>query len=227
MTNTLGGVLGYLVAPLVTRPLPSRERINNVAFQRSKRVSLIRRLFAAMVDCVLLFLLVSVLFFSLPRFSIGQTTFAQKLLIVFGGYTFFVLLYFGVLVWALGGRSPGKFLSRIKLVDTRTMGRPKLWQCVVRYSIFYLVVAPAPVMVLLMVMLDYDPNGFPVPSLVACILLMLLFVGFCGFCVFQSFVKGGRLPHGWFSKTDDVSTLSVASAAKRARKKRAGKAADI
>lgn len=48
--NTLGGWLGYVFTPLFTCFLPSRERLNQVSYQRGSRVSYVRRGFAFLVD---------------------------------------------------------------------------------------------------------------------------------------------------------------------------------
>lgn len=208
ITNTLGGCIGYWIAPLLMKALPTHERMDSVAYQRSKHVSILRRLCAAFVDCSVLLVVISVAFFvAPPPISLGQTPMA-KLLILFGYYTFFVLMYFGVGEWLIGGRSPGKMLLHIRLVDSRSLGRPKLWQCVVRYGIFYLVVLPAPVMALAMAVVNQaDDEALPMVVVILCVLFMLIFVGFCGGAVIVSFRHGKRLPHGWLSRTHDISTL--------------------
>lgn len=209
IANTLGGYLGYLIAPMITRPLPSPERMNEVAYRRSSHVSIMRRLCAAMVDCLILFFIASLAFFTAPQVSLGQTTFYQKLLIMFGGYTAFVMLYFGVGEWLMKGRTPGKLFMRIKLVDSVTLKPPKLWQCCVRYGIFYLLVVPAPVVSLMMLMIrtgNDDPRAQTV-ALIVGLALIFLFICFCVGATILSGMKGHRLPHGYFSRTIDISTL--------------------
>ena len=58
-------------------------------------------------------------------------------------------------------------------------------------------------------------------ALVLGIVLGALFLAFCIAAVVQSGLKGNQLPHGYFSKTKDVSTLNAS------RRKKAGKAANI
>lgn len=215
ITNTLGGYLGYLIAPIFAKLLPSPDRMNSVAYQRSVHVSILRRLCAAMVDCFLLLVIATVIFIVTPPIHYGTTNIFQKLLIVFAWYSGYVLLYFGIMEWLLGGRSPGKLLMHIRLADTRTMKRPKLWQCIVRYAIFYLLVVPAPVMALLMLILRTDNAQYDMLAVILCIMLMLIFVSFCVSAMIMSFTKGNRMPHGWFSKTIDVSTLRKAPRRRR------------
>ncbi|MDR3052975.1 MAG: VanZ family protein [Coriobacteriales bacterium] len=57
LLNTLGGVVGYGIATVVTRFLPSRERIDEKSRKRSATVGYLRRLLAYALDAlVLLFL---------------------------------------------------------------------------------------------------------------------------------------------------------------------------
>ena len=44
----------------------------------------------------------------------------------------------------------GKRITHLKLVDERDMGRPKLWQCAVRYGVLYFGFAPLPFMAVLL-----------------------------------------------------------------------------
>lgn len=202
MSNTFGGFLGYRLCPKVTGWLPSTERMKEVAYQRSRHVSLLRRICAAFIDCTLLLLLMflgSNLW--LPSFSATDSA-TLILLGLFGYYTFYVLMYFGVMEWLLGGRSPGKLFLHLRLVDSRTLKRPRLWQCLVRYGLFYLVVLPLPVMGIVMAA---QMEG--TLAAVISIGLLFLFVVFCVFTIIHAGIRGGKLPHGYFSRTHDISTL--------------------
>ena len=216
ITNTLGGYLGYLIAPKITAFLPSADRMKEVAYQRSEHVSILRRMFAAALDCLILEVLFFVVMINvLPLLpSLGEKPLSVFLavLLLFGFYTLFVMLYFGVLEWLMGGRSPGKLFFHLKLIDTRTGGRPKLWQYLVRYGFFYLLVVPLPFLALLMFFVQDD--GL---ALVLGIILGALFLAFCIAAVVQSGLKGNQLPHGSCSTTKDVSTLN-ASRQRKARK---------
>lgn len=220
ITNTLGGYLGYLIAPKLTCFLPSADRMKEVAYQRSEHVSILRRLFAAALDCMILLVFFFVVMINvlplLPSAGESQLSVFLAVLMLFGFYTLFVMLYFGVLEWLMGGRSPGKLFFHLKLVDIRTGGRPKLWQYLVRYGFFYLLVVTLPFLALLMFFVQDD--GL---ALVLGIVLGALFLVFCIAAVVQSGLKGNQLPHGYFSKTKDVSTLNAS------RRKKAGKAANV
>ncbi|MDD3335541.1 MAG: VanZ family protein [Eubacteriales bacterium] len=213
ITNTLGGYIGYLISPLFRKILPSKERMDQIAFKRSHRVSVLRRLFAAGVDCMLLLVVATILLGVLPTPLSGDNSMFDQIAFLFGFYTAMVLLYFGVIEWLCQGRTVGKLLVRIRLGDVRTSGRPKLWQCIVRYGIFYLIVIPAPVMVLVILSLQGGKSsGNSVLAMIVCLFLMLVFIVFCVATIIMSFSKGNQLPHGWLSKTENFSTLKKGKA---------------
>lgn len=50
ITNTFGGMIGYWGAPMLTFFLPSRDKIDEVAYEKGQRVSLVRRFVAFAID---------------------------------------------------------------------------------------------------------------------------------------------------------------------------------
>ena len=72
IANTLGGIVGYLITPLVTTLLPSREKIEQISYIKGQNVTLARRTFAWFIDVflVLLFMLIYNLFMNESYFII-------------------------------------------------------------------------------------------------------------------------------------------------------------
>lgn len=203
MSNTLGGFIGYCAAPRLTGWLPTPDRMKEVAYQRSQKVSLMRRIFAAGIDCVVLMVLMVAALQVIPNPpSPSELTASQRLLYVFGYYTLFVLFYFGILEWLLGGRTPGKLMLHIRLADSRTMKRPKLWQCLVRYGLFYVLILPMPLLALVLA-----GNSGGTLEVVVSLALLMLFVIFCVFVIIHTGIRGGKLPHAYCSQTEDVNTM--------------------
>lgn len=120
--NTLGGFLGYLVTPALTFMLPSRERLNQVSYQRGKRVSYVRRLLALVADLVLMAPVILLLSLWLPAGVAGLAT---------------GVLYGGLLPYFWQGQTPGKALVRIQVVDDRSRRHATLWQYLARGFILY------------------------------------------------------------------------------------------
>ena len=125
VTNTTGGMLGYLCTPLFTWLLPTRERLNQLSYQRGARVSYVRRTVALVFDLVLIELL---------SWLPGWLGVPDAL-----SYCAAAVLYAGVLPHCTDGLTPGKALVRIRLVDDRTHARPALGACIGRGVLLHLV----------------------------------------------------------------------------------------
>ncbi len=123
--NTLGGIIGYAVTPLLTFMLPTRERLNQVSYQRGARVSYVRRAFALILDSLLLFVIV------------------MPLSLLFSGHftlldTVCTFAYFTLLPFYWGGKTLGKSLVRIRIVDEATHERARFGQYAARAALLHL-----------------------------------------------------------------------------------------
>ena len=211
ITNTLGGMIGYWIARPLTRHLPTRERIDEVAYRKGMHVSVTRRITAALVDLFLL--AVAGLFLILldhPLHAIllgGRYTVWLMVFIIV--YAALIILYFILGEWLQGGLTIGKRLTHIRLVDARTGGRPKLWQCAVRYSLLYFAFLPLPFVALFFLLYAFRNESVQWTWLVLCILLMLIYVTCCIWVVVSVLNRSSQLPHGLLSKTDNISTLAL------------------
>mgnify|MGYP003373035398 FL=1 len=54
ITNTLGGMLGYAICPLFARVLPTREKLDAIAYEKGQKVSKPRNFFAFLIDFILM-----------------------------------------------------------------------------------------------------------------------------------------------------------------------------
>ena len=121
LCNTLGGVLGYLVTGPLMKLLPSREEIDQRSYQKGERVTFTRRFLSFLVDLVFVGLLCALLSVVLPD------GYALPLAVAW-------LLYFGLFQWACAGKSLGKRLTKICVVNVDGT-RVLLWRCLLRYGI--------------------------------------------------------------------------------------------
>lgn len=120
LCNTLGGFLGYVVTGPLLKVLPNRDQIDQRSYQKGERVTFTRRGLSYLVDLFFLSLVWAVVGSVLP----------------WGGLSFpaAYLIYFGLFQWACGGKSLGKRLTKICVVNgdgTRVL----LWRCLLRYGI--------------------------------------------------------------------------------------------
>lgn len=120
IVNTLGGLVGYVMAGPLAKILPTRADIDKGSYRRSQKVSLLRRMVALFCDFVAI-IVISILVgivvgqthFQMPNFSFV----AYAGLIIFG--------YFGVLPSVMNSQTIGHKLTRLQVA--RLHGGPARW----------------------------------------------------------------------------------------------------
>ena len=207
MTNTCGGLLGYALAPLAMRLLPSREQMDARAYRKGEQVSITRRCFAALVDFVVMLTALGVLIWRLPSVMPSGEGAAAMAAWLFGCYAVGIVGYFMLGTWLAGGRTVGKALLHLRLTDLRSGGRPRLWQCVVRYGVLYLVVMPTPAFLLLAITLGVQDGAISLWLVLACISLLMVYILFWLLLAVHVFTHDNQLLHGKLSMTHNASTL--------------------
>ena len=139
--NTLGGMVGYAITPLLVFMLPKRERLDEIAYNRGQIVSEFRRIIAWTLDMVLIMIPV-VIYFVIDKEKLQNAIYDVRYLIVIDIYITCVY----TLVTAISkGKTFGKSLVNIKLVrtgDKRNISPVRLF---IRYAILYIISLPAPV----------------------------------------------------------------------------------
>lgn len=211
ITNTLGGMIGYRLAGPLMRFLPSRERMDEISYRRGTHVSVTRRVTAAIVDWMLLgMVLLLMLIFIQPLQTLLVGNDLSVWVIVLGSlYILLITAYFIFGEWLQKGLTVGKRLTHIRLVDARDGGRPKLWQCAVRYSLLYFGFMPLPFVALLFLFQAIRYDSMKWLLLTVCLLLMLLYVSYVVWMVIGVLNRSSQLPHGELSKTGNVSTVRI------------------
>ena len=125
LCNTLGGMLGYFITGIFLKILPDREKIDERSYQKGMRVTFPRRLLSFCVDMLFVFLL------SWPV-GIGLA------FVFLESYAFAVsyLLYFILLQWLWKGKSLGKRLTKLCVVD-ESGHAPSLGKLTLRYGFLW------------------------------------------------------------------------------------------
>ena len=118
LCNTLGGFLGYVVTGPLMKILPDRDKLDQKSYQKGERVTFTRRCLSLFVDMIF----VSLLYAILSAFSVP---------LAFG---IAYLLYFGLFQWACKGKSLGKRLTKICVVN-QDGTQVLLWRCLLRYGL--------------------------------------------------------------------------------------------
>lgn len=211
ITNTLGGYLGYRLAGLLMRALPSRSRMDEVAYRRGAHVSVTRRVTAAIVDWTIAgFGMLVLLGLCEPlRRQVFDYGYAVGLSTLGALYAAAVALYFMLGEWLQKGLTVGKRLTHLRLIDERDKGRPKLWQCVARYAILYYGFAPLPFAALGLFLFAVDGAETNWLLLLLGVLAILLFLTGLTLVAVAVISRSHQLPHGAISRTRNISTLPV------------------
>lgn len=215
INNTLGGVLGYAIAPLFMKILPSKERMDIVSYKRGTQVSVTRRIFAATIDWIAIAIMVALAVVVLPRNELMKTFLMvpekdgtkQILLWFFCVYAIVVTVYYMFGTWVFKGRSIGKWILHLRVVDRRNNQRPKLWQCMIRYGILYIIVLPAPVLGLTAITLVKGKGLMMVAAILVCLMLAVIYIVFWLLLTVHVFTHSNQLLHGKLSMTRNISTL--------------------
>jgi len=120
MDNTTGALLGYALEPVLLRFLPDRDRLDEMAYQKGRRVTILRRLIAFSADVMFTIAIMALMYLvAKPPLWV---------MIVVPGAAYIVL----PLVW--DGRTLGKGLVRIRLADAR--GGHIKWYQAVAHAVF-------------------------------------------------------------------------------------------
>lgn len=116
MMNTLGGTIGYAIAPLFVHFLPSKDRLNEISYEKGKSVTFMRRLMAFGIDWIILGIGSAIVsfFLSIPH----MLEFYQHGNVI--SYLIFflsIVLYFVIIPYFWRGRTFGKAFVRIHIVS--------------------------------------------------------------------------------------------------------------
>lgn len=147
ITNTLGGLLGFLLAGALIKFLPTRAEIDQKSYDRSQKISLLRRFIAMFFDIV-----ASAIF----SFTIGT------ILIKFFNFNnaipislLMVVLFLSLIATITDGRTPGFFMTNIKIIISKEVKQKNSFKrflhYFIRFAVFILQYILAPYLILLFI----------------------------------------------------------------------------
>ena len=180
--NTLGGLIGYLITPIVTIFLPDRDKIDKLSYKRGKVVSIYRRFLAFLID---IFIFATIMFIILALLNFND--FVLPLIIM-------TAIYY-VILPTITSLTLGKYLVKIKL-ESKT--KHKHLSIFIRQVILYFGIVFGP---LIFIELNQYING----------LITLFYILFAIYAYFEIFLKFfGRKKHLIYerlTKTENISTV--------------------
>lgn len=191
MMNSIGGILGYFMTPLLSFFLPSRDRIDEVSYEKGEHVNFYRRLVALFIDWFILLVLFII-------FKVDSKLWLP-----------IVIIYFSVLSYITNGRTIGKWFIRIKLVSLDET-KAKLWQSIVRYFILYGIILTAPAYGLILISYMVNQDLWMVLLLFLMGFIILFFYLQFLFQILRSMLFSKKLfSYEVVSKTKHISTIRI------------------
>lgn len=180
--NTLGGLIGYLITPIVTIFLPNRDEIDKISYKKGKVVSIYRRFLAFLID---IFIFTTIMFIILALLNFND--FVLPLIIM-------TAIYY-VILPTITSHTLGKYLVKIKL---ESKNKHKHLSIFIRQVILYFGIVFGPI---IFIELNQYING----------LITLFYILFTIYAYFEIFLKFfGRkktLIYERLTKTENISTV--------------------
>ena len=182
IVNTLGGLIGYLITPIVTIFLPDRDEIDKISYKRGKTVSIYRRFLAFLID---IFVFATLMFIMLALIDFDN--FIIPLVLI-------TLIYY-IILPTLTSCTLGKHLVKIKL---SSKNKYKHLSIFIRQVILYFIIIFGPIIVI-------NYNDY------INVLIILFYIIFLTYTYFEMFLKffGRKKPliYERLTKTENISTV--------------------
>ncbi len=189
IVNTTGGLIGYLITPLLSKILPSREIIDEKSYTKGKNVSRSRTIVASFID----FIIVCIITFS----GIFKRNYLDLSLLM---YIF--LIYNIIFTIIFNGRTIGKIIVGVRLVSEDNK-RARINQILIRYIIKYFLMFE--VYYVTFVIYDNAKLGLIGQILLILIYSSLLIIYFRSIiCIFS---KKKKFIYESLSRTKHISTI--------------------
>ncbi|MDD2972014.1 MAG: VanZ family protein [Lachnospiraceae bacterium] len=208
MLNTMGGIIGFIMEPCFVFLFPSKERLNEISYERGKRVSVIRRLFAACIDWSILMVTAALMHTVYEPVSVFNVLLLNNIQSdVF--YAAMVVIYFILGSYFMGGATIGKRVVRIKVVDKKGK-KAGILQYFVRYTILYGLFAPGAFYLLrLFQYINTDSvtrMDFAIGAFLMIVLAVFMIL-FWGCMVIRIFIHGNLFLYEFASNTCEESVI--------------------
>ena len=147
ITNTLGGLLGFLLAGRLTKFLPTRAEIDQKSYNRSQKISLLRRFIAMFFDIAASIIFSFIIGTPLIKFFNFNNAIPISLLMV--------VLFLSLISTITDGRTPGFFMTNIKIVISKETKQKssfnRFFHYFIRFAVFILQYILAPYLILLFI----------------------------------------------------------------------------
>ena len=191
MLNTFGGYIGFILEPLISSILPSRQKIDEKSYIKGFKIGIVRRALAFFIDIFFVFLLINI-------FPFG-TLF---------NYYFAIIVYFIGLSIINNGKTLGKMIVSIKVISVD--GKCKWYQYIIRYFILYIVLLPLPIYInyLFINYLSFSTN-LAIITILEILFLSILWLIFIVETILAIFDGDKEIIYDRISHTKIVSNIKI------------------
>jgi len=213
MANTFGGWLGYLLSPLLTWWLPTKNELLRHNYQKGKTVGYFRRIVAFLLDWVLLGCLVLIVKAIWKMLAIPPVNINPSLQILYV-YVGIVLSYFVLLPSLTRGRTVGKWVVQIAICS-QNADSVNIFRLLIRQGLLYGLFIPS-FLIVAYYMLNFNTTIGAInpthldPIALAKIVTPLVFVILFLMDIIYKRVRGKETPillyENW-SLTEEVNTI--------------------
>lgn len=186
MTNTLGGSIGYLLTPLICTILPSRESLEEKAYEKGKEISYFRRFIAISIDFIFSSFLLIFLFSISNKFLVN--------------YILTIIFYFIIIPYTTKGYTIGKKVVKIKIVKENG-DNINLINIIIRSFLLYILYIPIPLYIIYL----FSFNNFLI-SILLIFGLFILFI-YLSFNLLFGLLFKRKLFYEKYSQTKQISTV--------------------
>lgn len=179
--NTLGGLLGYAITPLFSWILPTKEKLDQISYEKGRHVTFTRRMLAFGIDSIIIVILTSLI--AIPNCLQGIDKYFN-VLGMSSEYVCVIIVYFVILLPLYHGKTVGKNILKLRVVTDKNQS-VKWYHCLVRYGILYFIILPSPIIIfsllrrlseynIILQMLIFIVIGLLVVLYISCILKVFL-----------------------------------------------------
>lgn len=195
ITNTLGGMIGYVITPIFSHFLPTRARLDRQAYEKGREVSVLRRITAFLIDiCFILGTTFAVTYLT-KRWNMEMMF--DRTIMAYFYYVGLVLIFICLLPIITQGRTIGKSVVRIYLVQCDK--RDAKWYHYLLHSVcFYCILLPLPYIAFLLFRAVFLQNMANENTLLIVAGILVVFYFICMIQAFISLFEEDQAP--WYMK---------------------------
>lgn len=209
MINTLGGLCGYLMTPLITFFLPTRDEIEYLSYEEGTRISVIKRISSFLLD--LFFIMILYMILTLILDIVGLEIPNTSSIVIT------LIIYYVIIPSNNNGSTIGKKILNMHIVtldDTKCT-----WdQYLIRYFILYAFLLGFPLLVISVVSILYKIISISYFLIVMCLLAFAFFILFI-YILVNNIIKKKLFIYEKLSRTKNISTIKIPDSLKKEVKK--------